>query len=216
MVEEAFIKFLGDISGIPKKNTKTKKYENVMIGVVTVNKFTIKNDLKDIQNKFPSYWNKKGNQLTDNQLEKIIDYLNKKNMKMITVHFYKSDWDKYRKKYINEANFEEKVMSILYFYALKFSARSKYRYNALLDNDTNFGIIQCTKICNRLLREQHLNIEISFGYREVHEELRLPDWVAQARKKIAIKKLNKYKNFYILENKMPKMYLLKTFKSIKW
>ena len=40
MVEETFIKFIGDISGVPHKNNKSN-YEKVIIAIVSINKYTI-------------------------------------------------------------------------------------------------------------------------------------------------------------------------------
>jgi hypothetical protein len=147
-----FIKFIGDISGVPQKNRKTKSYENVIIAIVSINKYTIKDDLNIIKRTFPECWDKNGHQLTSEQLINLLELFYQIGFKIATVNFDISDWDKYKIKYRNESNLEEKIMSILYFYVLKHFARYNLPYDVILDNDTNFGIVHSIKLCQRLSR----------------------------------------------------------------
>lgn len=206
----SFIKFLIDISGTPKKNN-FGKYEKVIIACVSIDQYNFDDVIRRFKDKFPDYWHKKGHQLSSNKLEEIVAFFNEENIRMITIHFNRSDWNKYKEKYSGETKFEEKIMSILYFYVLKKVAFKNYKYLALIDNDASFDIKQTIVMCQRIAREREYNFEISFGYIDINPELRFPDWIASARRKIPLKKLQKYEHFLILKNNLPSYRLNRVF-----
>lgn len=116
----SFFKFYSDNSGVPyNKDKKTGEYEAVVIGLTSISRNHIKNLLDKIKQKFPDYWDLKGNQLKADELELIIKFLDRNHVMMLTVMFEHDDWDKYRKMYPHETHFGEKVMAILYFFIIK-------------------------------------------------------------------------------------------------
>jgi len=211
----SYFKFYTDNSGVPYTKDITGDYQKLVIGFASVSKNHIKSLINSIEQKYPRYWNKKGSQLDSKELEIIINYLDKNHVMMLTIMFEHKDWDKYRQMYPDETNLGEKVMAILYFFILKNLAKKKFMHEAVLCHDTNFGIVQSIVECKRLLNMNHYDFDITVGHRKINPELRLPDWIAQARRKIPEYKLKKYKNFIILKNKLPKLYRLLIFKSLK-
>ena len=212
----SFFKFYADISGIPNRiDHSTGDLQTTVIGMVSVSKRSIKAILDELKTIYPDYWDKKGHQLNAKKLEDIVRFFNQRNVKMVTIQFEKEDWGKYRSMYPHETGLGEKVMAILYFYVLKHLAFRSFSYEAVLDNDTMFSIHQCILICNRLLKKQNFDFEIFLGHRDINAELRLPDWIAQARRKIPESNLNKYGNFIILNNNLAYIHRLFVFKSLK-
>ncbi len=146
------------------------------------------------------------------QLEDVVDFLNGENVRMITIHFDDVDWQKYKAMYPSESHFEEKIMAILYYYVLRRVARKDYIYPTLLDNDTSFKISQSIATCNRLARYFGHRFNTSFGYINVNPELRFPDWIASARRKLSHGTLAKYKHFIAVRNRLAPHHLLITMK----
>ena len=212
----SYFRYYTDVSGIPcTRDCNTGNYQDVIIGMASISKNYIDTLITSFKQKYPSYWDKKGNQLNKKELENIINFLDKNHVMMLTIIFEHKDWDKYRQMYPNETNFREKVMAILYFFILKKLVKKKFIHEAVLDNDTNFGIFQCIICCKRLLNMYDYNIDITLGHREINPELRFADWIAQARRKISIKHLSKYNNFIILKNRLPHPLIILIFKSQK-
>ena len=210
----SMLHFFVDISGVPKRE-KGGDFQKVIVSCVSFNVFTLEKTIEAFREKFPTYWDQKGHQLTKYQLEEIVSFLDQQEVRMITVHFDPEDWIKYKGEYPNESHREEKIMGILYFYAMKWIARKGYIYPVIVDNDTTFSIKQAIVICQRLARSQNLDFNVSFGYIETHPELRFADWVASARRKIDPSILNNYHHFMILRNKLPPMYLFNVFKKVR-
>ena len=212
--QRAGFQFFVDISGVPKRD-RCGDFQKVIVSCVSFNVFTLKNKIEAFREKFPTYWDKKGHQLTKYQLEEIVSFLDQQGVRMTTVHFDPEDWIKYKGEYPNESHIEEKIMGILYFYVMKWVAREGYIYPVIVDTDTTFSIKQSILICQRLARSQNLTFDVSFGYVETHPELRFADWVASARRKIYPLDLNNYHHFMILRNKLPPMYLFNVFKKVR-
>ena len=213
-VSPSYFKFYTDISGVPNKiDRNTGKIQDVVLAMTSISKRSIKRILSDMEKRFPRYWDKKGHQLQKKELEIIINYLNRNNVIMLTINFETKDWIKYRTMYPQETHLGEKVMSILYFFILKYLAKPMFMYESVCDNDTNFGIHQSIVICKRLLNMHGFDFDITLGHRDINPELRLPDWVAQARRKIPLKNFEKYEKFFILKNKLYKPYRNIVFKS---
>jgi len=210
----SYFKFYADISGIPNTvNKKTGDIQDVVLAMTSVSKRSIKPLLFDIEKRYPRYWNRKGHQLESKELEIIVNYLNKNDILMFTINFDKKDWAKYRKLYPNETDLGPKVMGILYYFILKYFAKKKFMYEAVCCHDTMFDVHQSIVLCKRLLRKIDMDFDITVGYRDINPELRLPDWIAQARRKIPIENLERYDNFYILKNRLYKKYRDFLFKS---
>lgn len=212
--QKSYIEFLVDVSGIPKRDA-SGNYQKVIIASTSFNMFNLDDVMDAFKGQFFNYWEKKGHQLSAHKLEEIIDFLNQENVRMTTIHFDIPDWEKYKTEYQNEANLEEKIMGILYFYVLKKIAWKEFIYRVLVDNDSTFNIRQSIIVCQRLARAHNYDFNISFGYRDINPELRFPDWVASARRKIDPSNFAKYKYFIILKNQLPPYYLIKIFKRVR-
>ena len=110
-----FFKFYADISGMPNKIDKsTGDLQTIVIGMVSVSKRSIDNIMSSLHINFPDCWEKKGHQLDANKLEGIVNFLNKRNVMMVTIQFEKDDWEKYKRLYPHETDLGEKVTAILY------------------------------------------------------------------------------------------------------
>lgn len=202
----SFIKLLVDISGSPKTDN-SGNYQKVIVVATSVDRYNFMDVIDRFKSKFYGYWDKKGHQLSPDKLEEIVAFLDAENIRMITVQFDTTDWDKYKTKCKGEANLEEKIMGILYYYVLKRVASKRFVYQVLIDNDTSFNIKQSIIICQRISREGRYNFDISFGYRAINQELRFPDWIASARRRCDVESLKKYKHFIILKNELPPYHL---------
>ncbi|MFQ5885156.1 MAG: hypothetical protein ACE5IO_08675 [Thermoplasmata archaeon] len=73
---------------------------------------------------------------------------------------------------------------------------------------------QSIVICKNLARHNNYHFDVTFGFRDVNAELRFPDWVASARKKVPPENLKKYKHFIILKNRLAPQYLLRVLKKV--
>lgn len=213
MADISFINYYIDISGVPKQD-KRGNYQKVIVACASVNQYTISEIMERMKIEFPEYWNKKGHKLNDSELETIIGFINKEKIRMITVQFDKPDWEKYKSKYPSEARIEEKIMSILYYYVLKKKSNKSSIYRAIIDFDTTFGIKESVTLLQRTARERGYKFRTSFGYLAINEEIKLPDWIASARRKIDDDTLNKYENFFILKNNLPSYNLNRVFKRL--
>jgi len=213
MSDISFINYYIDISGVPKQD-KHGNYQKVIVACASVNQFTIPEIIERMKTEFSGYWNKKGHRLNAGELEPIIDFMNKEEIRMITVQFDKPDWEKYKLKYSSEAHIEEKIMSILYYYVLKKKSYKTSIYRAIIDFDTSFDIKESITLLQRTARERGYKFKTSFGYLEINEEIKLPDWIASARKKIDDDTLNKYEHFVILKNDLPPYNLNRAFKTL--
>lgn len=202
-----------DISGVPKRDS-SGNFETVILASTSVNVYKVEKLKEEFRNQFPGHWNKKGRQLSADKLEEIVAFLNQENVRMTTVHLDAEDWDTYKAKYKGEAHFEEKIMGILYFYVLKWVAWKGRLHPALLDYDSSFGIIQSITTCKNLARANDYHFDVSFGHIPVNPELRFPDWIASARKKIDLDSLKKYKHFKVLRNYLDRRYLLRVMKKV--
>lgn len=212
--QSCFIDFYIDVSGNPKPS-KGKGYEDIVISAVTFNSFTFDDVNRRFQARFNKIYDKKGHKLKDDALLEMVQFLNEEEVRMITIPYGKLDWEKIRSEYINEANLEEKVMALLYFYLIKKIARKGYAYSVTFDNDTTFGIKQTMKLLKRLLRQNNFNIQMSFNYRDLENGLRYPDWIAQSLRKCDRSELEKNRHYIILKNHFPNYYKLTVFKSVK-
>jgi len=210
-VQTSFIRFLVDISGTPKPDKKSGNYQKVIIANTSIDRYNFDTVSDEFKEEFPSYWNKKGHKLQPHRLEEIVDFLNRKNIRMITVQFDVPDWEKYKAKYISEGHLEEKIMGILYYYVLKRVASKKHKYSALIDFDTQFDIKESITIVQRIARERNYNFDINFGYIDINPELKFPDWVASAARKCTSDDLKKYKHFIMLKNFLPYYHIQRAF-----
>jgi hypothetical protein len=213
MSDISFINYYVDISGVPKQD-KHGNYQKVIVACASVNQFTLPEIIERMKTEFPEYWNKKGHQLNDIELEQLISFINKEKIRMITVQFDKLDWEKYKIKYSSEAHIEEKIMSILYYYVLKKKSNKTSIYKTIIDFDTSFNIKESIIILQRTARERGYKFMTSFGYLEINEEIKLPDWIASARKKIDDITLNKYEHFLTLKNDLPYYNINRAFKKL--
>ena len=211
--QTSFIKFLFDISGVPNKG-KSGEYELVIVGCVSVNAITLNDLLDNFKSDFPTLWDKKGSQLTAEQLEIVIDYLNNNKARMLSVPFRPVDWQKYKRKFKDEAHLEEKIMSLLYFKPLNVFTRQSSTYTVLYDSDTTFNIKQSVKLVQRLSRQLGYTFQPSFGYADLNLELKFADWVASARRKMDEDTLRKYRYYYLLNSKIPHNQLKYVFKTL--
>ena len=205
--QRSFIQFLVDISGVPRPGP-SGTHGPLIMACVSVDTFKLDDMMNTFRNQFPSIWDKKGHQLSMRQLEDVVDFLNGENVRMITIRFDDVDWQRYKAMYPGEGHFEEKVMAILYYYVLRRVAWKDYLYPVLVDNDTSFKISQSIVICNRLARYFEHRFDISFGYLSVNPELRFPDWIASARRKLSHPTLAKYKHFIIVRSHLAPQHLL--------
>ena len=53
-------------------------------------------------------------------------------------------------------------------------------YFLFVIGDTSFNIKQSIVLCQRIARECGYHFDISFGYVDINQELKFPDWIASA------------------------------------
>ena len=200
------IHFVIDVSGTP--------YGKVIMGLVSFNTNLINEILKAFKREFPQLRRskRKGSKLAKNELKKIIEFLDQRKVRMVSICFNAEDWKYYKSKYGDRAHFKERIFGILYFMLLREIAYTNYKYRVTVCEESFIKIEKVLDTCRRLAKANKYEFDLSTGYAKFDELIRFADYVASAQRKIDAKDLKQFKYYKILNNEISARDIYKAFR----
>lgn len=192
-----------DVSGHP--------LEKVIIGLIKLSLLDINKIMRNFKKSFPQYWRKKGYNLNHENLKEILEFLNNNKVQMRVLHFSGNDWHFYKSKLSKKGYVEEKIFGILYFKLLEDVTKEYNNYTVITCIESFMNINQVLNACNKLAKMKHRFFDFSFGHAKLNQAIKLADYVASSGRKLKKDDLKVYKNFKIIDKKIPLDYSKKTF-----
>lgn len=198
--------FAIDVSGTPF--TKT---------IVSCVSFDMKNSPQFIKNfnyKFKSIKNKKGKDLTYNQLKEILEYLDDNKIRSCCAYFTKNDWDYSLSDIPKEKAYHvEKIFGIIYFMILEKNAKPKYPNLVHLCEENFMDIKTVRNSCRKIANMRGFDFNFSISSAKYDEYIRISDLVASGVRNINASDLDCYTYCNVMKKvRLTKEYIQKVFR----
>lgn len=180
-----------DVSGMPP--------EDIYIGLILFNDNYKKRFLYEFYEKFPDLirYTKKSTSIDKEYLYKILEFFNDKRLKMVCYHFKDNRWKQHERK-LNELikekrinhkyrtnfkNFYERLMGILYYYAITQIGNKWEKYNVVICHESGLDIWTILTTIQKLAKRDKWEINPHVNIRKVEHLLKMADYVAGANRK---------------------------------
>lgn len=181
-----------DVSGQPT--------EDVYVGLVSIKTDQINKIEKLFKNKFPKLYRgkQKGTKLKEEELKKIIQFLDENFVFMYCNYISNSDWFILKNQYKNKANFYERIYALLYFGIIHSFVFKHYPQNLVVCKEEYINTNATLKYLQYLAKSNDYTIIASIGYANSNFIIKLADLVAAAGRKIPNKNLTEFKKYKLL------------------
>jgi len=197
-----------DVSGMPPND--------INIGLILFNANYKKRFLYEFYNEFPHLrdYEKKSTRLNSDELFKILGFFNDKKLRMVCYKFQDFQWKKHEQrlndlfKDINQNHtyrtnfyrFYEKLMGILYYYAITQIGVRNQEYDVVVCHESGLDIWVILGTIKKLAKREGWEIRPSTNIRKIEHLLKMADYVAGANKKIEEFKLNIIERHILLKD----------------
>ncbi len=202
-------KFYLDISG-----TVRKSKDNIYIGCLMMNDRFRSAFREKFYHEFPSLrsFNKKGSSLDHERLKKILQFLEDNKVKASVIilkrHLIKKSEIELKSKIkevkkirgeVSLKDFEERLVGLAYFYAIKQHAKQGYLYDSIHCMESQFKIQQAFVALDRISYKKKYNIRPACTPRRIEHMLKFADFAASAGRKIDKFILDQFKYFKVIQ-----------------
>lgn len=171
--------------------------EDFFIGVIVFNEKYRRKFLNEFQAQFPNLKNfkKKGTHLTETKLKEVIEFMNEKRINMTCLHFSKQKLIDNENLITNKLRvltgkdptvsfFRERILGVLYYYALKHKTYSKYVYEGNVCMETQIKIDKVLSKLSSISQRDNYYFYLAPNWRRLQHLLKFADFVASAGKRI--------------------------------
>ena len=208
-----------DMSGLPP--------EEVHIGLVLFNDNYKPSFLNEFYQEFAylKSYHKKSTHVDPDTLFKILDFFDKKRLRMVCYNFKDFQW-KVHERRINELfkeinpsheyrdnyyRFYEKLLGILYYYSLQQISVDKGVYNVIACHESSIDIWEVFRTMLKLAKRDGFKIKPTANIRKIEHLLKMADYVAGASRKIDDFKVNTIERYTLLRDPIRDFDLKKIF-----
>ena len=194
-----------DLSGKPP--------ETVYVGLVSFNIFNQDEIIVEFKKSYPKLWKEKGRNLTHKELIKIIDFLDKKKVRMATISFTSNDWLTLNSYYPKKGYLNAKMFGMLYFTLLRRVTFRNMKANLITCTESGINILKVHETILKLSKSQNFIFDISHSLEKLHPIIKIADYIASAGRNVKKSKLEEFSNFKISTKKdIPKSIYKKIFR----
>lgn len=190
--------------------------DSLWIGLIKFNPNYKELFLDEFYGKFPDLrsFNKKSVRVKDSQIFEVIKFLHDKRLRMVAYHWGDHQW-KLHERRINELieeinpkhkyrsdyyRFYEKLMGIIYFYAIQNIGPKSDHYNVTICHESYMDIWTLINVIHNLAKKTGWKIECTTSVRKNEHLLKMADYVAGANRKLEQHQLNSIERHTILSS----------------
>lgn len=197
-----------DVSGMPP--------EDIHIGLILFRVNYKKQFTYEFYKKFPSLrdYNKKSTKIHPDNLFDILEFFSNKRLRMVCYQFKSHQWKKHERrlnellKEINPSHkyrsnfyrFNEKLMGILYYYAITQIGFKNQEYDVIVCHESGLDIWTVLKTVKKLAKRDEWEIRSSTSIRSIEHLLKMADYIAGSSRRLAEFKLNTIGRHTILKD----------------
>jgi|GEM_PF-1662155 len=185
--------------------------EDFFIGVIVFNEKYRKKFLHEFQTRFPNLnsFKKKGTVLSKEKLTEVIKFMNEKRINMVCLCFPRqkltdaenlvtSKLKALTGKNPSVSFFRERILAVLYYYALKYKTYAKYNYEGNVCMETQIKIDKVLSKLSSISHRDDYHFYLSPNWRRLQHLLKFADFVASAGKRIDHSYLNGLEYFNLI------------------
>lgn len=190
-----------DLSGKPP--------ETCYVGLVRLNMMNQDEIIEEFQKTYPDIWQLKGRNLTHDQLLTVVEFFNKRNVRMATIKYTSNDWMSLTKHYPKKGFVAPKMLGMLYFTVLRRVVNRKMKVSVITCTETGINISKVHETCNKVAKINHFTFHFSHGSEKFHPIIKIADYIASAGRNVKEIKLKEFSNFIIENRKNIPKYIYK-------
>lgn len=182
--------------------------EDFFIGVIVFNERFRKKFLEEFHEKFPNLkrFKKKGTNLTEQKLKEVISFMNDKRINMTCLLFPNQKLQQTEMLISSKIQtltgkppvisfFRERILGVLYYYALKSKTYPKYIYEGNVCMETQIKIDKVLSKLSSISQRDSYQFYLSPNWRRLQHLLKFADFVASAGKRLDREFLNSLSYF---------------------
>ncbi len=171
--------------------------EDFFVGVIVFNEKYRKKFLNEYGSRFPNLhsFKKKGTSLTEAKLKEVIKFMNEKRINMTCLHFPKQGLINTETLIENKLKaltgknpavsfFRERILGVLYYYAIKHKTYPRYVYEGNVCMETQIKIDKVLSKLSSISHRDNYHFYLSPNWRRLQHLLKFADFVASAGKRI--------------------------------
>lgn len=180
-------------------------------GLVSFNAYTKEAILGEFFKKYSQYEGKKGRELNNQDFINIVQFFDKKKVKMVVFNRSNNDWVYYKKTYGTQHAYLEKICGVIYMFLLRRVVWAGEKYTVTSCVETQWGDIhRVFHHCKRIINIGHSNIQFTFNHSYDYDNpgVKIADFIAASARFFKPKHLEdlKIKNYHIIKIRPPKWY----------
>lgn len=197
-----------DMSGTPQ--------DDIYVGLILFTEGYKKRFLQEFHKKFPATmdYDTKSNQISNDTLYEILRFFDEKRLRMVCYHFKNFRWKEHERKLnsiIQEINpnhkyrtnfysFREKIIGILYYYAITQIGLRGISYRVTVCHETHLNIWEVLKTVKKIAQRDSSDLRLGTNIRAVEHLLKMADYVAGANRHLELFKLEHIGHHTILND----------------
>lgn len=202
----------------------------VHIGLILFNDNYKKHFLFEFYTKFPDLrnYNKKSTRINGDYLYDIIKFFDSKRLRMVSYKFEDFRWKQHEKRlndlfkevnlqHIYRSNFYrfyEKLMGILYFYAITQIGKKNQIYTVTACAESGLDIWEILNTIKKMAKIYGWDVRPNVSIRKIEHLLKMADYVAGSSRKIEEFKLERVNRYTILKDPIKDVDLKEIFRII--
>jgi len=201
--------------------------DDIYVGLVLFNDNYKPYFLNDFYREFPNLrpYNAKSTRLDSDTLFGILKFFDEKRLRMVCYHFRDFEWKKHERR-INELyseissnhkyrtnlhQFREKIIGILYFYAITQIGIKNDEYHVTMCSESNVDIWTISSTIKFLAKKEGWKINTAVNIRKIEHLLKMADYVAGANRKVEEFKLKTISRHILLKDPIKDIDLKRVF-----
>ena len=150
----------------------------------------------NFKKQFKHSFHKKGKQLDEETLCKMLEFLDDHQIRSYCASYYKNNWDIVFRSIPEKKGYKiDKICGIVYFILLNINTNPHYPYTIHVCKESFLDIDTVIGTCKDIAKMRGKNFNFAVGTDKQNDYIKISDFVASATRKIKLEKLKSYR-FY--------------------